>query len=255
MHRILGLILSLVMLLAPVANAATRKQGPLVLAAASLQEAMTGAADTWARKGHPRPRISFAGSSALARQIEAGAEADLFVSADEAWMDDIEKKGFLRPRTRVSFLRNALVLVAPRGSTTRLAVRPGFPLAQALGNGRLAIADPKGVPAGIYTRQALTKLGVWDSVAGKLAPAENVRAALALVSRGAVPFGVVYATDAKAERGVRIVGTFLPSTHEPISYPVAVLKASRHPDAEAFRHFLVSGEGKAIFHRFGFGTK
>lgn len=254
MLRLISLIASFLLLLAaPSVRAA--ENGPLVLAAASLQEAMTAAADGWVAKGHPRPRISFAGSSALARQIEAGAAADIFVSADEAWMDEVEKKGLIRAGTRVSFLRNVLVLVAPRDSTIKLAIRPGFPLEKALGSGRLAVADPKAVPAGIYARQALTRLKVWDSVADKLAPTENVRAALALVSRGAVPLGVVYATDVKAEPRVRAVGTFPPATHDPISYPVAVLKASRNPDAEGFRRFLISGEGKAIFRRFGFGTR
>lgn len=255
MQRITCLVSSLLLLIAASVVHAAPAKGPLVLAAASLQEAMNAASDSWAAKGHERPRISFAGSSALARQIEAGAQADIFVSADEEWMDDVEKKGLLRPRTRVSFLRNVLVIVAPRSSTLKLAVRPGFPLAQALGSGRLAIADPNGVPAGIYAKQALTRLGVWNSVAGKLAPAENVRAALALVTRGAAPLGIVYATDVKAEPGVRAVGTFPPATHDPISYPVAVLKASNNPDAEKFRRFLVSGEGKAIFRRFGFGTQ
>ncbi len=251
--RLFGLVLSLVIALAPPAAAA--RQGPLILAAASLQEAMNAAADGWAGKGHPRPRISFAGSSALARQIEAGAAADLFVSADEAWMDEVERKGLLRSRTRVSFLGNALVLIAPRNSSTKLSIGPGFPLARALGAGRLAVANPKGVPAGIYARQALTRLDVWGSVSGKLAPAENVRAALALVSRGAAPLGIVYATDARAEPDVRVVGTFPPTSHETISYPVAILKASHNPDAEGFRRFLLSAEGKAIFRRFGFRTK
>ena len=251
--RLFGLVLSLVIALAPPAAAA--RQRPLILAAASLQEAMNAAADGWAGKGHPRPRISFAGSSALARQIEAGAAADLFVSADEAWMDEVERKGLLRSRTRVSFLGNALVLIAPRNSSTKLSIGPGFPLARALGAGRLAVANPKGVPAGIYARQALTRLGVWGSVSGKLAPAENVRAALALVSRGAAPLGIVYATDARAEPDVRVVGTFPPTSHETISYPVAILKASHNPDAEGFRRFLLSAEGKAIFRRFGFRTK
>lgn len=255
MSRIVSLIFSLLLLLVGPGVHAAPANGPLVLAAASLQEAMNAAADNWAAKGHARPRISFAGSSALARQIQAGAAADIFVSADEEWMDDVEKKGLLRSGTRVSFLRNVLVLVAPRGSRTKLAIRAGFPLADALGSGRLAIADPKGVPAGMYAKQALTRLGVWNSVTGKLAPAENVRAALALVSRGAVPLGIVYATDVQADPRVRAVGTFPPATHDPISYPLAVLKTSRNPDAEGFRRFLVSREGKSIFRRFGFGTQ
>lgn len=256
MRKVLALLaMVLATLFAPSAFAAGQKQAPVVLAAASLQESMNAAADAWSRKGHPRPRISFAGSSALARQIEAGAPADLFISADEAWMDALDGRKLLRPRTRVSFLRNTLVLIAPRGSAARLPIRPGMPLAQALGGGRLAMADPVGVPAGIYARQALTRLRVWNTVQAKLAPAENVRAALALVSRGAAPLGVVYGTDARADPSVRVVGIFPPANHDPISYPVALLAASRNPEAEGFRQFLISGEGKALFHRFGFGTK
>ena len=237
------------------AHAAARREAPLVLAAASLQEAMNAAADAWAAKGHPRPRVSFAGSSALARQIEAGAPADLFVSADEPWMDELAGKRLLRPGTRVSFLRNTLVLIAPRARPVKLAIRRGMPLAQALGGGRLAVADPAGVPAGLYARQVLSRLGVWDAVKDKLAPAENVRAALALVSRGAAPLGVVYATDARADPNVRVVGVFPAASHDPISYPVALLAASRNPEAERFRRFLVSSESKAVFRRFGFGTR
>lgn len=256
MRKVFALLFTLMaMLIAPVAIAAGQKEAPLVLAAASLQESMNAAADAWSRKGHPRPRISFAGSSALARQVEAGAPADLFISADEQWMDELDGKKLLRPGTRISFLRNTLVLIAPRGSTVRLAIRPGMPLAQVLGTGRLAIADPSGVPAGIYARQALTKLGVWNSVQAKLAPAENVRAALTLVSRGAAPLGVVYGTDAQADRGVIVVGLFPQTSHDPISYPVALLATSRNPEAEGFRRFLISGEGKAVFRRFGFGTR
>jgi len=235
--------------------AASEPKAPLVLAAASLQESMNAAADAWSRKGHPRPRISFAGSSALARQIEAGAKADLFISADEQWMDAVQSRKLIKTGTRVSFLRNTLVLIAPRNSKASLAVRPGMPLARALGSGRLSVADPAGVPAGLYAKEALTRLGVWDSVADKLAPAENVRAALALVSRGAAPLGIVYATDARADPGVRIVGRFPQTSHQQISYPLARLAVSTNPEAEAFRRFLISAEGKAVFRRFGFGTR
>lgn len=256
MFRLIGLVLSFFIAAAPAqASAAAARQGPLVLAAASLQEAMNAASDAWAAKEYPRPRISFAGSSALARQVQAGAAADLFISADDAWMDEVERKGLLRPRTRVPFLGNTLVLVAPRKSSTKLEIAPRFPLARALGSGRLAIANPRGVPAGIYAKQALSRLEVWGSVSGKLAPAENVRAALALVSRGAAPLGIVYSTDARAEPGVRVVGAFPAASHDSISYPVAILKASRNPDAERFRRFLLSSEGKSIFRRFGFKAK
>ncbi|WP_334182858.1 molybdate ABC transporter substrate-binding protein [Novosphingobium sp.] len=256
MRRLLASITSLFLAFAVLVQpAAAQQSGPLILAAASLQESMNAAADAWVKKGHPRPKISFAGSSALARQIEAGAPADVFVSADEPWMDEVQSKGLLRPKTRVSFLTNNLVLIAPAGKPVRLKIAPGFRLAAALGANRLAVADPNAVPAGVYAKQALTRLKVWPSVQGKLAPAENVRAALALVSRGAAPLGIVYATDARAEPGVRVVDTFPAASHDPISYPVALLASSRHKDAEGFRRFLISAEGKAVFRRFGFGTR
>lgn len=256
MLRLRALLLPVLLLLSSLLSPAfAQSEGPLVLAAASLQEAMNAAADGWAAKGHPRPKISFAASSALARQIEAGAPADVFVSADEPWMDEVQTKGLVRKGTRVSFLTNDLVLIAPAGKPQRIAIKQGFPLARALGNGRLSVGDPAAVPAGIYAKQALTRLAVWDSVKDRLAPAENVRAALALVSRGVAPLGIVYATDARADPGVRVAGVFPASSHAPISYPVAVLAASRHRDAEGFRRYLISSEGKAVFRRFGFGTK
>lgn len=246
---------ALLLLVCAVNPAQAQRRGPLVLAAASLQEAMTAAADGWVRKGHARPVVSFAGSSALARQIESGAPADLFVSADEEWMDYVARRNLLVSGTRASFLTNSLVLVAPVSSRVRLTIAPRFPLARALGTGRLAMADPNSVPAGKYGKEALTRLGVWPSVANKIASAENVRAALAFVNRGEAPLGVVYATDARAERGVRVVATFPARSHAPISYPVARLKTSASPDAEGFRRYLISAEGKAIFRRFGFGTR
>ncbi len=227
-------------------------RGPLVLAAASLQESMNAAADRWASLGHPRPVLSFAASSGLARQIEAHAPADLFVSADEDWMDDVARAGLVAPRTRARLVTNALVIVAPAGSPLRLYPAPGFALAQALAGGKLAMGDPAAVPAGRYGKAALERLGVWSQVQGQVARAENVRAALALVAHGAAPLGVVYATDARAEPGVKVVGVFPAGSHAPITYPVARLTASTHPDAEGFRRFLLSAEGKAIFRRFGF---
>lgn len=251
MIRTLHLLLALMCLLfAPAATAAER--GPLVMAAASLQESLTEAADAWAAKGHPKPVISFAASSALARQLLAGAPADLFLSADEPWMDAVAKVGLLRANSRVTLLGNRLVLIAPVSSNVRLTPARGFPLARALGDGRLALADPDAVPAGKYAKAALTALGVWGGVAAKIAPAENVRAAMALVERGAAPFGIVYATDARASRSVRVVGTFPASSHPPIRYPVALLKASQHKDAAGFRTFLLSKQGRAIFARHGF---
>nr|WP_156681668.1 molybdate ABC transporter substrate-binding protein [Sphingomonas profundi] len=242
---------ALALLVAATASPA-QPAGPLVLAAASLQESLTAAADAWSARGHPKPRLSFAGSSALARQIASGAPADLFISADEEWMDDVARKGLIVPATRADFLANRLVLIAPKASTVRLAIRPAFPIAAALGGGRLAMADPDAVPAGLYGKAALTKLGVWSAVAPRVARAENVRAALLLVERGETPLGIVYATDARASAAVRIVGTFPAASHPPITYPIARLTAATSGDAEPFRRFLVSKAGKAIFARFGF---
>ncbi|MGE4432145.1 MAG: molybdate ABC transporter substrate-binding protein [Sphingobium sp.] len=242
------------MLLPGAAQAAGTKP-PLVLAAASLQESLEAAASSWAAKGHARPVLSFAASSALARQIDAGAPADLFLSADEAWMDYVAARKRIVAGTRLSFLHNRLVLIAPVASSVRLTIAPRFPLARALGRGRLAMADPAAVPAGKYGKAALQKLGVWSSVETRIASAENVRAAMALVERGAAPLGIVYATDARASAKVRVVGTFPATSHPPISYPVARLAASTSPEAEGFRRFLISREGKAIFARYGFAPR
>lgn len=253
LYRAIFAILAL--MLVGVMPTAAQARPPLVLAAASLQESLTAAADAWAAQGHSRPTISFAASSALARQIEAGAPADLFISADEEWMDYVALKALLRPATRVSFLTNQLVLIAPRDSRIALRLAPGVPLARALGDRRLAIADPAAVPAGRYAKAALTSLGAWPSVEPKLARTENVRAALALVERGEAPLGIVYATDARASTKVRVVGQFSAASHPPISYPVALLATAASPDAEPFRRFLISSPGRAIFRRFGFGTR
>lgn len=243
----------LIATLAAATPALAKGRGPVVLAAASLQEAMNAAADKWAGKGHDRPVVSFAGSSALARQIEAGAPADLFVSADQQWMDYVQSRGLMRKGSRAQFLSNSLVLIAPASSRINLTLRRGVPLARALGSGRLAMADPDAVPAGRYGKDALIALGVWKSVSPKVARAENVRVALAFVSRKEAPLGIVYATDARQDKGVRVVGTFPASSHKPIRYPLALTARSSHKDAAAFRKFLLSPEARAIFARYGFG--
>lgn len=232
-----------------------QQRGPLILAAASLQESLIEAADAWTKRKHPRPVISFAASSALARQIEAGAPADLFISADEPWMDSVAAKGLIRPNTRVPFLANRLVLIAPASKLVRLSIGPKFPIARALGNGRLAMADPDAVPAGKYGKAALAKLGVWPSVEAKVVRAENVRAALAFVERGEAALGIVYTTDALASKNVRVVGTFPANSHPPITYPLATLTASTNPETEPFRRFLLSSAGRAIFIRHGFTVR
>jgi len=248
-----GLILSLVLGSAVVT--AQPPRAPVVLAAASLQESLGAAADAWARHGHPRPVLSFAASSALARQVAAGAPADLFVSADEEWMDYLAQRRLMRLETRADFLANRLVLIAPAASRLRLAVGPRMALGAALGSGRLAVADPDSVPAGRYAKTALMRLGAWPQVAGRLARAENVRAALALVARGETPLGVVYATDALAEPRVRVVSEFPASSHAPITYPLARPARADNPEGEAFRRFLLSAEARAIFRRYGFGAR
>ena len=170
-------------------------------------------------------------------------------------MDYLATRGLVRQFTRRSLLTNRLVLIVPANSKLRLSIAPGFALAQALGDGRLAMADPDAVPAGRYGKAALTSLGVWSAIAPKVAPAENVRAALLLVERGEAPAGIVYATDAAASRRVRVVGIFSANSHPPISYPIALLGSATSADAEPFRLFLMSRAAKAIFTRYGFGTR
>lgn len=228
--------------------------GPVVLAAASMHDGLEEAADAWAAQGHARPVLSFAASSALARQVQAGAPADIFVSADEEWMDVLEGSDLLANDTRAVLATNRLVLIAPTDSTFSLTPAPGFPLAEGLGSGRLAIAETASVPAGRYAKAALVELGVWDDVAERLAPAENVRAALQLVVRGASPLGITYATDAMSEPAVRIVGTFPAGSHPPIRYPIALLKGGSNESAADFRRFLLSPEGQAILAHHGFGA-
>lgn len=227
------------------APAGPDETGPTVLAAASLQEALTDAGEAWAAAGHPAPRLSFAGSSALARQVEAGAPADLFISADEQWMDYLAERKLLRPASRHVIATGDLVLVAPSASqTSGLA---------ALRAGQLALADPEAVPAGRYARAALESLDLWTAVAGRVVPAENVRAALALVERGEVPLAIVYASDARVSSGVKVIHRFAAADHPRIRYPAAVLAAATHPEAAAFLDFLASPEGQRILAARGFG--
>ncbi|MEO7564494.1 MAG: molybdate ABC transporter substrate-binding protein [Sphingomicrobium sp.] len=253
-YAAVGLALAIPSFIASPAAAAARNRPPTVLAAASLQESLTKAADAWTARGHARPVISFAASSALARQIEAGAPADLFISADEGWMDQIARKGLVKAGTRSSFLGNSLVLIAPASARRTVTIRAGFPLARLLGPGRLSIADPDSVPAGKYAKAALVSLGVWRGVEDKLARGENVRAALAFVERGETPFGIVYKTDARASTKVWVAGTFPTSSYPRISYPIARLNSATSRDSEGFRRFLISPAGLHIFRAYGFKT-
>jgi molybdate transport system substrate-binding protein len=235
------------------ANAASAQQAKLVIfAAASLKDALDAVNTVFRRDKGQETTTSFAASSTLAKQIEAAAPADIFISADLDWMDYLAKRNLIKPDTRANLLGNRLVLIAPADSTVRLSNGPNFPLAQALGNGRLAIADPSGVPAGKYGKAALEALGVWSSVADKLAPAENVRATLLLVSRGEAPLGIVYRTDAVADRGVKILGTFPENSHPPIVYPIAAVAASTNPGNAGYIAFLKSSAAHPLFEKWGF---
>jgi len=233
------------------AHAATAAE-VVVFAAASLKEALDAQARAFETATGNRVIVSYAGSNALARQIEAGAPADLFISADLDWMDYVDQRRLLMRDTRVTLLRNTLVLIAPAASTSSLEIRPGFALAAALGQDKLAMANPDSVPAGKYGRSALEALGAWSSVERQVARAENVRAALALVSRGEAPFGIVYATDALADKGVRIVGTFPADSHPPIVYPAAIVASSRSAAAKPFLDRLRSPQAREVWERYGF---
>jgi molybdate transport system substrate-binding protein len=222
-----------------------------VFAAASLTDALNEIGKAYEAKSGNHVVFSFAASSVLARQIENSAGADMFLSADLDWMDYLDKKSLLKPGTRHTLLGNHLVLIAPSGLNIAVKIAPHFDLAGALGNSRLAIADPASVPAGKYGKAALTNLGVWDSVSGKLAIAENVRAALAYVARGETTLGIVYNTDAKIEPRVHIVGIFPDSSHAPILYPVALTKEA-NPAAADFETYLQSPAALAVFQKDGF---
>jgi molybdate transport system substrate-binding protein len=223
----------------------------LVFAAASLKTALDQIAAEWRTTTGKAVTISYAASSTLAKQIENGAPADLFISADEDWMDYLQQRGLIDPKTRVDLLGNSLVLIAPAASPLQATISPGFPLAAMLGNGRLAMADPAAVPAGRYGKAALTALGVWQAVAGRIAAAENVRAALLLVARGETPLGIVYRTDAAAEPAVRIVGTFPPDSHPPIVYPLA-LTSIASPETPGLAAYLRRPAARKLFEAQGF---
>ena len=227
------------------------QQQILVFAAASLADAMQEIGTAYEKATHVVVKQSFDASSNLARQIEAGARADVFLPADTEWMDYLQERNLIQPATRKNVLGNSLVLIASAQSEIKLKIAPHFPLAAALGEGRLATGDPGSVPVGRYARSALTTLGVWDEVAPRLVRAENVRAALAYVARGEAPLGIVYGSDALAEKRVRVVDTFPANTHEPIVYPVALTTAAR-ANAAAFVAYLTSAQGHKVFIKYGF---
>lgn len=223
-----------------------------VFAAASLKNALDEAAAAWKKASGKEAVTSYAASSALAKQIAEGAPADIFISADLAWMDDLEGKNLIVKNTRQNLLGNSLVLIAPTGDAKPVELKQGADLASTLGGGKLAVAEVKSVPAGKYAKAALEKLGMWAGVEPHLAMAENVRAAMTLVARGEAPLGIVYATDAKSENKVQVVGVFPEDSHPPIIYPAAVVAASTNPDAPELFTFLFSAEAGKIFAAQGF---
>jgi len=224
----------------------------IVFAAASLKNALDSINVQWKKETGKEARISYAASSALAKQVESGAPAQMFISADIPWMDYIEKKNLIKVGTRSNLLGNRIVLIAPRDKATAIDIKPGFDLAKVLGGGHLAMANVGTVPAGRYGKAALEKLGIWNSVSAKVAQAENVRATLLLVSRGEAPAGIVYQTDAAADPNVKIIGTFPENSHAPIIYPIALTADATHPDAAVFLAYVRSAKAKALFEAQGF---
>ena len=236
--------------LAPAAQAAEKSL--TVFAAASLKGSLDKVATLYEKKTGTKVAISFAASSALAKQIEQAAPADVFVSADLKWMNYLVDKNAVKKQEIVKLLGNRLVLIAAKDSTIALKIEKGFGLAAALGNERLAMGEVKSVPAGIYGQQSLEFYGVWKDVEAKVAGAENVRAALQLVTRGEAPLGIVYETDARADAGVKVVDVFGEDSHKPIVYPVAPVAASTNPEAKEFMSFLMSAESLDVFRAAGF---
>lgn len=226
----------------------------IVFAAASLSSALDDVAAAWEATTGETVILSYAGTSALARQIEEGAPADVFIAADTLWMDYLAEGGFIETSSRQALLGNSLVLVAAESNSPPLSIEPGLDLANLLEGGRLAVAETSSVPAGRYAAAALASLGIWDSVSDQLAEAESVRTALAYVALGEAPYGIVYATDARAEPAVTVVGTFPPESHPPIVYPMALTTEADNHGATSFFYFLNSEAAVSLFERHGFNV-
>jgi molybdate transport system substrate-binding protein len=244
---------ALLALAAPL-SAAAQAPSVTIFAAASLKTALDDIAAQWHKETGKSARISYAASGALVKQIEAGAPADVFISADVPWMDYAAERKLIKPETRRNLLGNALVLVAPSDSKGQpMQIDARTDLLGLLGkDGRLAMGQPKSVPAGAYAEQALTALGLWSKVKDRIAQTESVRATLIFVARGEAPAGIVYRSDAHAEPRVKVLGAFPESSHAPIVYPIAIVAASVNPDAKAFYDYLATPAASAIFKRESF---
>lgn len=226
-----------------------------VFAAASTTNAVTDIGRLFAREKSGRMVASFASSSTLAKQIENGAPANVYISANPQWMDYLEKRKMVDADSRFNLLGNRIVLIAPADSSQHVIIARGFPLAAMLKANELAMGNPAHVPAGIYGKQALQNLGVWESVRSRVARAKDVRAALALVERGEAPLGVVYATDAAITKKVRVVGVFPDDSHPPIVYPAALVTGNETPAARRFLAFLRTPAATAVFEKYGFTVR
>ncbi|MEH2505531.1 MULTISPECIES: molybdate ABC transporter substrate-binding protein [unclassified Bradyrhizobium] len=252
MNRLAGLVLAFALSLAIPSPAAAQNKSLTIFAAASMKNALDEIDAAYAAKRGAKITVSYAASSALARQIEQGAPADIFISADTDWMDYAIGKKTINEPSRVNLLGNSIVLIAPKDSKiNHVNIGPGFDLARLAGDGRIATGDVKSVPAGKYAKAALEKLGAWQAAEPKFAMAVDVRAALTLVARGEAALGIVYSTDAKVETGVKIVGTFPADSHPAIIYPVAATMTAK-PDASDYLVFLRSIAAKGIFEKYGF---
>ncbi len=247
-------LLNIIVALALPLSAIPARADVTVFAAASLKNALDEVGQSWSAQSRAKVLLSYAASSALARQIEKGSPADLFISADLEWMDYLAQRKLVTETTRVNLLRNELVLIAPKDAKISVELKSGLKLGDLLGNDRLSMADPDSVPAGKYGKAALEALGLWPQVAGKIIRADNVRTALNFVARAEAPLGIVYRTDAAAEPKVRIVAAFAANTHPPIVYPAALLADSKNAEAAAFFSYLKSNAAAGIFRKHGFLT-
>lgn len=246
-----GWILWLSLFGSPSLAADADKPSITVFAAASLTNALQELGDGFTKETSIPIRFSFAASSTLAREIENGAPADVFLSADQEWMDYLQTRNLVRADTRRDVLGNRLVLIAPADSAIKLKIEPRFPLAAALGKGRLATGDPDSVPVGRYAREALTALGVWNDVADRVVRADSVRSALAFVDRAEAPLGIVYETDALIDKRVRVVDVFPADSHKPIVYPIALTVAAKI-EAARFVAYIRGPAGVVAFKAYGF---
>lgn len=249
----LSVVFAVVLIMGVSMPLAAEPETVTVFAAASTTNAVTEIGRLFEKGKTGKFRSSFASSSTLAKQIEQGAPADVYISADIKWMDYLETKKMIAPGTRFNLLSNRIVLIAPKDSSiNHIDIRPGLDLVKLLGDGRLSMGDPDHVPAGIYGMKAFEKLGIWSSIENRVARTRDVRAALALVERGETPLGQVYATDAAISDKVKVVGIFPQDSHPPIVYPVAIVAGRKSEAAEQFIEFLKGPEAKAIFEKYGF---